>query len=151
MREKGQAVIEFLLIFIAVFTITSSFVYPQIGESGREDFVEGEELLKVSNAAEGIASRINRLAPGGEYGRDSFRIQTYHEWDIIFRKGELLIDSAALDENIVADLDYSFSEEEEISPGSYWVEVMKTREESDNIVVDDDEIIIRINPWGDED
>lgn len=149
MKNRGQAAIEFLLIFVAVFAIISTFIYPGIAGSRKSDVLESKELLNASNAAEGIASRINRIVPGGESGKDSFRVSFSQKWKIIFENGKLIIDSDGMEENMVADLDYSFSMEKEIAPGDYWVEIMKTREIEDNVVVDSGEIRITINPWGD--
>jgi len=148
LKDKGQAAIEFLLIFIAVFAVISSFMYPRLTQSGKTEALEGRDLLNANNAAEGIASRINRIAPGGESGKDPFRVTFYQEWKMVLGNGELLIDSEGLEENLVADLDYSFHKEKEIEPGSYWVEVLKTKEEEDNVIVENDKILITINPWG---
>ena len=152
---RGQAALEYLLIFAAMLAILATITWARIINPTQEAGRDTLYLSQARSAADAIAEAMNSVYANGQGAVKSASFTIDRGWSLYLENagGEenvrVSIKTSESVENIRSSLRYGFNDNlQNLSAGTYTV-IVEWSEANNSITLDEYKITININPLED--
>ncbi len=145
---RGQAAVEYLLIFSAVLVIFAAVTFGQMINPGKEAGTDTLHLSQARSAADAIAGAINSVYSNGKGAVKSVSFPMDRNWDLQLTENKLTIslEISSGTQNVQSNLRYGFDGSlQNLSAGTYTA-IIEWSSVNNSLTQDNYKIIINIKP-----
>jgi uncharacterized protein (UPF0333 family) len=145
---RGQAAVEYLLIFSAVLVIFATVTFGQMINPAKEAGTDTLYLSQARSAADAISGAINSVYSNGKGAVKSVTFPMDHDWDLQLTENELTItlEISSGSQNVQSNLKYGFNGSlQNLSTGTYTA-IIGWSSANNSLTQDNYKITINIKP-----